>query len=144
LDTREVNSVIETAAEKIKDIQAGTILPHLVVAEMLGVDYKGNKYNSMSAKLRNYLRSKYSIFLNTEYKVGYRILFPWEQIDQCEGTCIKGIKTVTKGVKHMNDIRMENIPEDKRPITIGKANKYGNLLGMLKVGAQAELKQIAQ
>lgn len=138
MDTRKINDIVDEAAEKISSIAEGTILPHVVMEDMLGTSRLDNKerYYSLMGKLRDQLKQRHGIFLKTERKVGYSIALAGEEIDLCAGKVESGIKRVWRGIAEANLIRIDNIADaDKKQRTISKAQKMSNILGLLRAGS---------
>lgn len=134
MDTREINRINESASVKIAEIQENTLIPHIVMAEMLETTYDNGNYGSRVASLKNYLRGKHGIFLKVSRKAGYVIVPHGDEIDLCEGKCVQGVKMIYTGVKQTTDIRLDKVPEPKKQKTITTANKWGNIIGMLRLG----------
>lgn len=133
----QISQIIEEAANNIKDMSPGTVLPHLVVSELLDVDRLAEKqtyYNRVS-KLSKELKRQWGIFLRTEYNVGYVIAQPGNEVDLCEDKFLRGVKVMNRAVVDANFIRIDNIKDtDKRRRTIDRAQLMANKVGLIKLG----------
>ena len=73
LTNSETAKRIEDAVAAIRNMAKGTMIPHLSMAELLGVQYRTSKYNSMVNRLENFLK-KQGVFLDNEIGIGTRLL----------------------------------------------------------------------
>lgn len=142
MDTRTINHIISETAKNISNIDPGTVITHMNMSEFFGMSKLENKdrYYSMVSKLNKELQTAYGLFLRTEYKIGYAIALPGEEIELCEGEFNAGKKKMWKATARTNLIRIDKINDTtKKEQTIKRAQKMANLIGMIKASQENKL-----
>jgi hypothetical protein len=137
MDTRKVNYIIAEASEKIASIEHDTVIVHLVMGEILGVQRQDEpqRYYMLARKVKSELEREYGIFLETVSKVGYRIVPKGNEINQCIGEAESGIKKIYRATAKTQYIRVDAIEDaEKRTKTIQIAQNMANMIGMLNAG----------
>ena len=135
--SRETSALVARVAENISRMTPGTVLLHIQLSEQLEVNYKKemSKYHARMSSVKGILKNQYQIFLEPLYRSGYQILQPGEEIRVCENRVGRGVKQIVRGVRDTAQIPIDRIADpEKKTLTIQKAQKLGNLLGLLKAG----------
>lgn len=139
LTNSEALKKIEEASGTIVNMAKGTMITHLSMAELLGVQYKTPKYNSMVNRLSKALK-KQGVFLDNEKRVGYKLVESGKEIDVQDRKCHKARRQFAKAVKEMQYINVDAIKDNMlRQKTIRIAQDRANILGMLKLGENKQI-----
>ena len=128
MDTNKVNEILNVALDSIVKLPKNQTVLHNVLATLLHAKPRTQFYYNMVKKLRKQLIADYGIFMETEHKVGYRIVNPGEEIGMCEGEFISGAKRMKRAVVKTNYIRVDALPEAAKTETLEKAQKMSNLM----------------
>ena len=146
MDSRSINVIIDEAMRKIIEIEPGTIIPHLVLSELLDINYaeERDKYYGLVSRLKKELIRNHGIFLKTEHKMGYSLSKRGEEIDLCYGEMVSGVKKVGRAVSKTAFIRVDEIKDSQnRERTIVTAQKMANTFGLLRLGQPKDSKHYA-
>lgn len=132
----KVTELVEMLANKIKDMDHGTVLAHLYLANEIGVPYRdggntNNNYFSWVNKLKSKLVDDFGVFLTSVSGVGYKIVLPGEEYEVCKKQISTGIRRVRKGAAEAQKIRIDRIEdEQQRSHTLLQIQKFANLAGL--------------
>jgi hypothetical protein len=133
----KVMELINILADKIKEMEPGSVLSHLYLSSEIGVPYRAgqgtnNNYFSWVTKLKHKLIDEHGIFLTSVSGVGYKITDPGDEYEVCKKKISSGIRQVGRGAAESQKIRLEKIEdEQKRNNTISQVQKFANLVGLL-------------
>lgn len=142
----ESQRLVNEAVQNILKIEAGTVIHHLILENMLDVSRKTEKtrYYGLVRRVKNALIADHGIFLAVEPRIGYRIARPGEEIDVADMHCTRAIKAYRRGVVLSGAIRTDNIKDEgKKARTIAIAQARANTLGLLKLGGDDVKKAIS-
>ncbi len=139
----EKQKLINESCISIREMAPGTLLSHIVLAQMLDETPRTQGYYNMVRRLSEQLKRDHSIFISVSHKIGYVIAEPGQEIDIQDTKCTRATNQYVKAVKGMQYIDIDKIKDERlRQRTLNIAQSRANIISMLRMGT-AEVKKLA-
>ena len=139
MDTRNLESSITSSANAIVNMERGTIVPHLVLGQLLESDVKSKTYYQRVIRLKKFLENNHHIFMRTETKLGYYICKPGEEIHGIAGAFMQGIGRMRKQAVRTRNIILDGMTQEDQSRTIQTSQSMATILAGTQAGARKEL-----
>lgn len=133
------NTLVEKIIDHVKEMQPGTVIPHLVVEDWLGMKraQQGSAYYMLLSRAKRDLIRRHGLFLQTRHRVGYAIVPRGREILQVVGEFSQGVKRMGQAVNKGNHIRADLIEDNTaRQLTLDTTQVLATQHGMVMLGIQ--------
>lgn len=142
------NSLVLECADRIAAMAPGSLITHLLMAEMLRLNLKNPRelgaYYQAMAKLKRELQRKHHAFLTVVPSKGYKLQEIGKEIDVCEDGFRRGVRKIGQAVQATNNINLHRMTANVRNETVHRIQSLANVYGMLMNGAPKRGQLIAE
>lgn len=139
MDSQYLESIITDSANSISKMERGTIIPHLVLAELLKVKPKESPYYQRVLKLKKKLEDDFHIFIRTEHKLGYYLCKPGEEIDNVAGSFMQGFGRMRKSVARTRNIILDGMKPQDQERTLQTTQSMSTIFAVTQSSIRKEL-----
>jgi len=115
------------------------LFKHDFLSELLETKSGTHEYYGRIQSLKNRLEKEHSIFLETEHKKGYRIVFTDEIYKHVDGCIEQKTELLRKQYRKTTYIPIQKMSEPARNETLAGLQKHASLMMMLNVGAKSKM-----
>jgi hypothetical protein len=125
-------ALIGRVVKTVMGLPHGQIITHIQLEHLLEISRRENPggYHNVVRGVRSEL-IRNGRFLQTLHKRGYLIVYPGQEADQCVGKARRGMAAIRRAVTEAQDIRLTEMPPEKRTETISKVGLLANCHGLL-------------
>lgn len=131
----------EILAEKIADCKYGDILYHQEISDIIGESYGTAKYHSIITQTKKILQEKYSRYIESMHKTGYRVVNPDDTVNISMHHYARGAREMQKGQNVLTHAPVNEMSVEGRD-TYRRVYDRAVLLNASVQGASVELKTL--
>ena len=133
-------SICKDAADYIARISHGTVITHDNLKHLLKIQAESDewRYYSLVYKVKRILESEHGIFLQTVHKMGYAIIPPGKEIEQCKGEFVRGQKTMIRAACRTEFIRFDLMSDADRTRSMEETQKMCRIASYLRLARESK------
>lgn len=133
----------EILADRISELDYGTVITHQQIASLIEEEYPSNKYSSTIAKTRKILLKKYNRVIENIPGDGYRVVNPGGFVDQSLKHYKRGFSQMQKGFDTLTYAPTKDMTQEEL-VNHRRVHDRAVILQASMQGVKAELKVLAK
>lgn len=136
-DIYKSSHIIAKIIESISEMNPGTIITWDTIKGWAQTDSKQKATRFIHAA-RKGLIAAHGLWIQSERKVGYRVVPPGGEIEMVKGKFEDGRKRCRTAISESRHIRLNVLPESAKAVTVAEINHMRTLAGLLALGGNPQ------